>query len=90
MGGGKDGKMFSNLAPSIVRKIKGCEGLTLSVLLDCTGSMGSEIEGCKKGALETISRFKTLAPVCATNFVGYCFNADDCVPSISTIAHGFG
>jgi len=43
----------------------------LSVVLDCTGSMGCEIEGCKKGAIKTIQTFSSLAPVSKVNFLGY-------------------
>lgn len=52
-------------------RLKAGAKLSLAVLLDCTGSMGSEIEGCKQGAMTLISSFNDLAPVQCVNFMGY-------------------
>ena len=60
------------LRPDIAEKLKSkSHPIVLSVVLDCTGSMGSEIEGCKKGAIKTIHTFKSLASVSKVNFLGY-------------------
>ena len=64
-------KVRIQLAATIVDQLKAGTGFSLSVLLDCTGSMGSEIDGCKKGALEMLKVFADLAPVHAANFLGY-------------------
>jgi len=68
-----DGKGLQtvHLATSIGDRLKAGAPLTVSVMLDCTGSMGSEIEGCKEGALELIQQFNALSEVRAVNFSGY-------------------
>ncbi|CAB9518227.1 expressed unknown protein (Partial), partial [Seminavis robusta] len=65
------GTVQLSLNTTIYDRIKARQPLTLGVVLDCTGSMGGEIEGCKKGALKLISTFQELAPVTAVNFMGY-------------------
>jgi len=60
------------LKPSIAEKLRSkSHPIVLSVVLDCTGSMGCEIEGCKKGAIQTIQTFSSLAPVSMVNILGY-------------------
>lgn len=59
------------LKESIKTRLKSGAPLSVSVLLDCTGSMSCEIDGCKKGALRTIELFHDLAPVRWANFMGY-------------------
>lgn len=59
------------LNSTVYNRIKARQPLTLSVVLDCTGSMGAEIDGCKKGALKMISKFRELAPVETVNIMGY-------------------
>jgi len=60
-----------SLSSNIYDRIKAREPMSLGVMLDCTGSMGSEIEGCKKGAIDMISTFRELAPVGSVNVMGY-------------------
>lgn len=65
------GQVELSLNPNIYERIKSKQPMTLGVMLDCTGSMGGEIQGCKKGALKLIASFQELAPVQAVNFMGY-------------------
>ncbi|KAL3912246.1 MAG: hypothetical protein SGARI_001261, partial [Bacillariaceae sp.] len=67
----KPEKVSLSLNSTIYDRIRAGESLSLGVMLDCTGSMGNEIEGCKKGALEMISTFQGLAPVEKVNIQGY-------------------
>jgi len=59
------------LKTEIHEKLKAGSPVSVTVLLDCTGSMGSEINGCKKGALKAIDTFNDLSPVRWANFIGY-------------------
>lgn len=66
----KSEKVEVQLNATISERLK-TQPLTLSVVLDCTGSMGAEIDGCKVGAIQSIDVFRTLAPVHYVNFMGY-------------------
>jgi len=60
------------LKPNIAEKLRSkSHPIVLSVVLDCTASMGCEIEGCKEGAVQTIKTFSSLAPVSRVNILGY-------------------
>ena len=66
-----EGKVSLSFASDINNRIKAGQPLSLGVILDCTGSMGDEIEGCKRGALDMIMKFQELAPVSKVNVMGY-------------------
>jgi hypothetical protein len=65
------GDVILSLNTDVYDRIKAREPMSLGVMLDCTGSMGNEIEGCKKGVLDMISTFRGLAPVGSVNIMGY-------------------
>jgi hypothetical protein len=59
-------------SPEMISKLLARKPLSVSIVLDCTGSMGSEIEAVKEGTMAMVDTLsKAIAPVKFINIVGY-------------------